>query len=193
MTGLASNFFYLFGGTIKFILDRIQTQFVLVRVLSFRDVIWPHISGWTAASLWPVASLSEDILVSHWKHGQEAASPGELSKQKAKDAAQITNPFWKKRHLCDLLCRVIVLVCWATHRLFKECQTPDIHVYQIFPFNIKPGVRQGMYQILPQVIKSEIKHDEKSIFSLELLCLFKLNSLKCVYYRFLAWAHHAEI
>lgn len=38
------------------------------------------------------------------------------------DATQITKPCWKKRHLCDLLRRVIVLSCWATRRLFKECQ-----------------------------------------------------------------------
>lgn len=38
-------------------LDRIQTQFVLVCVLGFRDVIWLPVSGWTAAGQWPVASL----------------------------------------------------------------------------------------------------------------------------------------
>lgn len=93
---------WLQTSSISHSLDRIQTQFVLVCLLGFRDVIWLPISGWTAAGQWPVASPKEDLLVSPRKHGQETASPGELSKQRVKDDTQITNTFWRKRKKTSL-------------------------------------------------------------------------------------------
>jgi len=91
-----SSIALVFERTIKFSLDRVHMQSVPVCILGFRHVIWRHITDCTAAILWPVAPLYEDVLMSHSKHSQEAASPGELNKQRAKETAQITGPLWKK-------------------------------------------------------------------------------------------------